>query len=709
MTFLDDALALAERGFHVFPVKPGAKEPPLIRAFPEKAARDGAKIRQWWTRWPDANIGVSTTQGLLVVDVDPRHGGAEALAELELTHELPPTFTVRTPSGGQHLYYAVPEPVRQGAGVLGPGLDVRSRGGYVLGPGSVIEAGTYEIVNDVAPVAAPAWLVRKLTDYVHVADNVSSGPTDQEWAQEQAIAFLRQQLPGRAGARNDTAYRLAARLRDFGLDEEGTHAALKEFWRCEPPLRDDELAAAAANAYQYAQNPPGAANPLPEFEAAAEPGETKAPGPIEQLNKEYAWAAIGREADILWETIGPDGSPAVRHLSEGTFHRKLASRRVLVDDKPTAITKLWLQAKERRSYDGVCFDPSGRAPGRYFNLWRGFTVEPAASADHPAVALLLEHVRENICNGVDEHARWVLSFFAHMIQRPWEKPQVALVLRGAKGVGKNVLLDCFGLLVRHSYLVAGDRRYLTSNFNSHLESLLLFVLDEAFWSGDKQAESALKNLVTGKNHVIERKGAEPYNVANLARIAILGNEEWLVPASYDERRFAVFDVGDGRKQDREFFRALVAGMAQGGAEALMRFLFDYDISAWDFAEAPATEGLVRQKLESLDPVAQWWYDALVSDGFAGEDYGFKFGENAGTAEIRHSLTRYFQIRRITARLPSAVKMGCFLREMRVERRRARRGADNRDRLYVYAVPALADARAVWAQRFGGIKWDAADD
>lgn len=148
MPVLDAALALAERGFHVFPIKPGAKEPPLIKAFPQNATRDAAQIRQWWTRWPNANIGISTSRfgddaALIVVDVDPKNGGAEALAELELTHELPPTFTVRTPSGGRHLYYVVPEPVRQGASVLGPGLDVRSRGGYVLGPGSTTEAGAY--------------------------------------------------------------------------------------------------------------------------------------------------------------------------------------------------------------------------------------------------------------------------------------------------------------------------------------------------------------------------------------------------------------------------------------------------------------------------------------------------------------------------------------------------------------------------------------
>jgi hypothetical protein len=92
----------------------------------------------------------------------------------------------------------------------------------------------------------------------------------------------------------------------------------------------------------------------------------------------------------------------------------------------------------------------------------------------------------------------------------------------------------------------------------------MFALDEAFWSGDKQAEGVLKDLITGRDHVIEHKGKEPYSVANKTRVVIIGNEDWLIPASHDERRFAFFDVGDGRKQDRAFFQSMREGMEAGG-------------------------------------------------------------------------------------------------------------------------------------------------
>src|SRR5262249_45615909 len=126
--------------------------------------------------------------------------------------------------------------------------------------------------------------------------------------------------------------------------------------------------------------------------------------------------------------------------------------------------------------------------------------------------------------------------------------------KGAKGTGKNSLVEQgIGRILGPHFMATADRRFLVGNFNGHLENLLGLALDEAFWSGDKQAEGILKSLITSNVHTIEHKGKEAYSVANLVRIFILGNESWVVPASHDERRYAVFDVGDRNKQDTKFF------------------------------------------------------------------------------------------------------------------------------------------------------------
>jgi hypothetical protein len=122
----------------VFPCKPGRKEPLTPNGFKD-ATTDPARIRAWWSRWPDANIAMPTGKrsGWVVVDVDPEHGGYDSLAALhEEGYELPLTATIKTGGGGVHHYLRCPagEEIRNSAGKLGPGLDIRGEGGYVIVP-----------------------------------------------------------------------------------------------------------------------------------------------------------------------------------------------------------------------------------------------------------------------------------------------------------------------------------------------------------------------------------------------------------------------------------------------------------------------------------------------------------------------------------------------------------------------------------------------
>jgi len=136
------AHAYADRGWPVFPCVPNEKNPLVGGGF-KSATTSRAQIEQWWTRWPDANIGIATGQasGLAVVDMDPRNGGAETLAEWTQKHGRTPTLTAMTAGGGAHAYYAMgPEIVglRGANGFIGDGVDLKADGGYVIAPPSNI-------------------------------------------------------------------------------------------------------------------------------------------------------------------------------------------------------------------------------------------------------------------------------------------------------------------------------------------------------------------------------------------------------------------------------------------------------------------------------------------------------------------------------------------------------------------------------------------
>jgi len=167
------ALALAAKGFAVFPVHSGgpkAKAPMPFFRWREKSSTDAATIREWWRRWPDAapalDVGKS---GLFVVDADrhdPEHDGVEAWAEIMAEAGASPEGIpiVATPNEGNHWIFRQHGGLRNSKGRLPKGVDVRGDGGYIVAPGAVMADGRmYELAGDLdtAP-PVPDWLTEWL-------------------------------------------------------------------------------------------------------------------------------------------------------------------------------------------------------------------------------------------------------------------------------------------------------------------------------------------------------------------------------------------------------------------------------------------------------------------------------------------------------------------------------------------------------------------
>jgi hypothetical protein len=166
------ALHLAGLGWPVFPLVPDSKRP-AVKDWERRASTDPERIRRCWSAGA-FNIGLATGPARLVVidlDTDPGNGpdGAQTFAELAAARSVtaPPTYTVRTPSGGRHLYFTAPPGVRlrNSAGTLGPHIDTRAEGGYVVASGSTLPTGGYELTDDTHPAELPAWIIQALLDH----------------------------------------------------------------------------------------------------------------------------------------------------------------------------------------------------------------------------------------------------------------------------------------------------------------------------------------------------------------------------------------------------------------------------------------------------------------------------------------------------------------------------------------------------------------
>lgn len=151
------AVKLATAGFRVFRIWPDAKTP-AVDNWPAAATANPERIDALWRDWPECNVGVATGRGLLVLDIDdktdskgrPRNGSANLNLLTTLWGDLPSTLTVETPSGGRHYYLrfdpAMPLPTT--VDLMGfSGIDARGDGGYVVGPGSIVDGREYRIIE----------------------------------------------------------------------------------------------------------------------------------------------------------------------------------------------------------------------------------------------------------------------------------------------------------------------------------------------------------------------------------------------------------------------------------------------------------------------------------------------------------------------------------------------------------------------------------
>lgn len=230
---LGAALMYARLGLRVFPLRPGEKAP-AITGWPEKATTGEAQIRAWWGANPAFNIGLAMGGGMVAVDID-QHGvnGFEALAAYEAERgALPTTWTARTPSGGQHLYFKLGEDVPNRVGLY-PGIDVRGQGGYVVAPPSVLGGG-----------GIYRW--EKAPGLFLLADadpNVYTflSPAPERLGGGAAPFSLPEEIA--AGQRVNTLIRLVGSLQGKGLGDEAIRAAVlaENEERCTPPLTEDEL------------------------------------------------------------------------------------------------------------------------------------------------------------------------------------------------------------------------------------------------------------------------------------------------------------------------------------------------------------------------------------------------------------------------------------------------------------------------------------
>lgn len=624
-----------DQGIFVLPLRPNSKLLPdrTYNINYGSASRKKAVIDKWFKpgtgRFAGWNIGIACgkADGIFAVDIDISD---DVDGFLNWDNIVPDGTDIdapiqSTPRGGRHIIFKWKENSVSSTGKLAKGVDTRGgesnkcKSHIVVFP-SIVDGKRYEWESGSEIPEVPDWILEKMgkpwTERAKKAirgnENMDEGDLEQTIPLDQVARMLstididdltydewlrigqaiHSQHPGHDGletwdewSRTGSRYEDGeCRIRWDGFDQGGTvrvgtlfYYAKRNGWEKEPEditgNKWDELVA--------------------------------------ELNSQFAIVLVGNKIRVLYEkeqVLDPSYMSHYELLSRDDFKMLLSNKSTIAvtakgEPKKVPVADVWLASEERRTYlDGIGLFPDGDKPG-FFNTWRGFTVKP----EEGDCGLTLEHIKDVICCGDEFAYNWLVDWLADAVQDPANPKGCAVVMKGQEGTGKgtlaNLMCEIFGYHGRHLI----DDSHLTSNFNAHMIDALMVFADEITWGGNKKTAGKLKGMVTERYLLGERKGVDVVPYRNMVHLMIASNEDWVIPAGPQSRRWFVLEVDHSRRGDKEYFDNIIGQLESGGKEAFLKFLLEREIEN-DLTKAPSTEALVEQRARQSqnNPMVMWW-------------------------------------------------------------------------------------------------------
>lgn len=595
------------------------------------------------------NVGANIPPGWAVIDVDPRNlpPGVDMKAVGEIVRrELgvdPKTLPlVRTGGGGVHMYLRTPHD-RVVPPKLGPGIEFKQgRAGITAPPSRHPDTGREYVWREGSPRLVDAPTASTLQQRKPRETPAGGEP---ELSPEHLQEMLAQLDPC-----DYRDYQVWGQLMmSIHHATRGSPAALEvvKGWCARDPEYTDKGEKVEAHWDSYrldVDNPLTGATFVRLFALAGgkfpegmDPGFTEsAPetlyGVVQSMNGRFAKVLDAQRACVLdlspHKTVDPSHLDASLH-SHWDKHYKGEIGMVAVrnaNGKFTAkhITQLWYDSPQARSYDGLIMDPD-RPSGdvrdgvrTFYNTWQGFSSFPGPRAI-PQTFLHLIH--RGMCWGDPAQYEYVMNWMAYLLTHPGRVGEVALVCQGPKGVGKSTLGETLVCLTAPHSKAVKDVHDLFGRFSATLRYVTFVFMDEPGGAALKRHEPQLKTLLTSPTLHLEPKHKEKIVVPNRVSMMLATNDLHAVPASTDERRYAVFEFADdhcGRSVEERhaYFGGLLRELESGGYGWLHDHLMERGRNLGDWRPAigiPNTRALQAQKVLSAGRPMQWWM-AVLHDG-----------------------------------------------------------------------------------------------
>lgn len=328
---------------------------------------------------------------------------------------------------------------------------------------------------------------------------------------------------------------------------------------------------------------------------------------------------------MCFDTHYSTGQRVLSFRTVADIEKQYSNQSAQSGNKVLPLGTFWLGHPSRREYAGVFFDPNQpEVVNNHYNLWSGIVTKPIKGSWRKTK----EHMYNILCNKSKEKYKYFKRWLAWMVQNPGKPAETACIFTGKQGAGKGFIFSQFVQVFGEHGMTISNRNHLTGNFTGHLEKVVFMFADEAFNPGDRAAEAMLKQLITEKTITIEGKYQAAKVAGNFLHIGMASNEDWVIPASADTRRFFInavenkYAMGQTTNAKRsEYFNVLWGEMNNGGREAMVYDLLNMKLGAWHPRNAvPKTAELVHQQELSMTRAEKAMVIFLDEGIFPGEKH-----------------------------------------------------------------------------------------
>ena len=259
----------------------------------------------------------------------------------------------------------------------------------------------------------------------------------------------------------------------------------------------------------------------------------------------------------------------------------------------------WLEDPNMLCYeDAGVYPPPYTCPDGVFNLWKPspyenqpFKGEDDPDIDRDAVEKFIKHI-DIICGKNADNTNWLCSWFAHSLQKPYEKPEHAINLIGNQGIGKSTILNTFSKLYGAGKTLETQtpERDCWGSFNSPMTNAYLVILSETDKRNSYGADGKIKALITDYPMWINPKGKDQFEIMSYHRVVQLTNTADPTKTSQDDRRNWILRCNDELKGNDAYFTELGEALSKPQALRSIYWYFKrFDISKWNFRKVPKTK------------------------------------------------------------------------------------------------------------------------